>query len=156
MVVTAWILMVSTDIHVIRSLFVLQQFSTINRQESSTKSSQIFLYYLENIWPHFVTTNQGETCADYGPNLEVNDQIECRQAFPVANGQMGVTYRHLDRSMILIKDDGTGDNTRPGGCHVMAQANENRLEFNPDLGGSSHPDAWQVCKSCKYQYNRNS
>ena len=149
--------MVSTDIHVIRSLFVLQQFSTIKTARNRLRNHhRFFLYYLENIWPHFVTTNQGETCADYGPNLEVNDQIECRQAFPVANGQMGVTYRHLDRSMILIKDDGTGDNTRPGGCHVMAQANENRLEFNPDLGGSSHPDAWQVCKSCKYQYNRNS
>ena len=121
------------------------------------KSSQVFSCYLENTWPHFVTSNQGETCADYGPNLEVDDQIECRQAFPVANGFLnGVTYRHLARSLILIRDDGTGDSALPGGCHVRAQGGENRLEFNPDLEGSSHPDAWQVCRSCKYQNNRAS
>ena len=129
----------------------------LNRLESSMKSSQVFLYYLENIWPHFVTANRGETCADYGTNLEVNDQVECRQAFPVANGFLsGVTYRHLARSFILIKDDETGDSTLPAGCHVRAQGGQNRLEFNPLTAGNSHQDAWQVCRSCKQQNDRKS
>ena len=98
-------------------------------------------------------------CADYCTitNLEVKDQVECRQAFPVAAGFLNrVTYRHLTRSMILIKDDGTGDDTRPGGCHVMAEGQDNRLEFNPESQGNSHPNARQVCRSCKYQNNRKS
>ena len=98
-------------------------------------------------------------------HLEVHDQIDCRQAFPVADDILGdpprirgVTYRHLRRSEIRINDNDDPDATLPAGCHVMAQGAGagNHLEFNPTLVGSSHPNAWQVCRSCKYQNNRKS
>ena len=123
------------------------------------KSSLPFSFYLENNQPYFLTTNQNELCTNYGRNLEVHDQIDCRQAFPVADNILGdVTYRHLTRSEIRINDAGDPDATLPAGCHVMAQGAGagNHLEFNPTLEGSSHPNAWQVCRSCKYQSNRKS
>ena len=119
-----------------------------------------FSYYLENIQPHFITTNQAETCTTYGTRIsKVDDQIECRQAFPVAVGSLVnvVTYRNLDRSLIFTNDQGDEDPNLPGGCHVMAKdtnndntLDTNHLEFNADLVGSSHPNAWEVCRSCKY------
>ena len=129
------------------------------RQEQSIKSSQPFLFYLGNVKPYFLTTNQNELCTNYGIHLEVDDQIDCRQAFPVADGILGaVTYRHLTRSEIRVNDNDDPDATLPAGCHVMAQGAGagNHLEFNPTLVGSSHPNAWQVCRSCKYQNNRKS
>ena len=126
------------------------------------KSSQPFSFYLENNKPYFVTTNQNELCTDYGVNREVHDQIDCRQAFPVANRILGdVTYENLLQSMILV-DDGNEDPTLPAGCHVMVMdvvrgtntlRDVNILQFNTfnTTAGSRHQDAWQVCKSCKYQ-----
>ena len=127
------------------------------------KSSQPFSFYLENNKPYFVTTNRNELCTDYGVNREVNDQIDCRQAFPVANSVLGdVTYENLLRSMILV-DNGNEDPTLPAGCHVMVRdivrgtntlRDVNILQFNQvnsATAGRRHQDAWQVCKSCKYQ-----
>ena len=116
------------------------------------KSSQPFSFYLENNKPYFVTTNQNELCTDYGVNREVNDQIDCRQAFPVANSVLGgVTYENILNSNILA-NGGIEDPTLPAGCHVIADnLLGNLLEYNTAMPGSSHVNAWQVCKSCKYQ-----
>ena len=122
------------------------------------KSSLPFSFYLENNKPYFVTSNQNELCTDYGVNREVHDQIECRQAFPVANRILGdVTYENLLQSMILV-DDGNEDPTLPAGCHVMVRdgrgQDRNILQFNrvtAATAGRRHQDAWQVCRSCKYQ-----
>ena len=114
----------------------------------------LFSFHQENIQPYFVTTDQDELCTKYGSNLEVTDQVDCREAFPVATNSIpgDVTYRNLLRSTIL-----TNDPTLPGGCHVIADnLLGNLLEFNSAMPGSSHVNAWQVCKSCKYQNNRNS
>ena len=109
----------------------------------------LFSFHQENIQPYFVTTDQDELCTKYGSNLEVTDQVDCREAFPVATNSIpgDVTYRNLLRSTIL-----TNDPTLPGGCHVIADnLLGNLLEFNSAMPGSSHVNAWQVCKSCKYQ-----
>ena len=79
----------------------------------------------------------------------MTDQVDCREAFPVATNSIpgDVTYRNLLRSTIL-----TNDPTLPGGCHVIADnLLGNLLEYNTAMPGSSHVNAWQVCKSCKYQ-----
>ena len=122
------------------------------------KSSQLFSFYLENNKPYFVTTNQNELCTDYGVNREVNDQIDCRQAFPVADNILGdVTYENILESNILA-NGGIEDPTLPAGCHVMVKdvrgQDRNILQFNQvnsATAGRRHQDAWQVCRSCKYQ-----
>ena len=126
------------------------------------KSSQPFSFYLENNKPYFVTTNQNELCTNYGIRLEVNDQIDCRQAFPVADNILGdVTYANLRQSNILV-NGGNEDPNLPAGCHVMVRdiggatpcTSCNILQFNQvnsPTSGRRHQDAWQVCRSCKYQ-----
>ena len=126
------------------------------------KSSLPVSFYLENNKPYFVTTNQNELCTDYGVDREVNDQIDCRQAFPVANSVLGgVTYENILNSNILA-NGGIEDPTLPAGCHVMVRDvggvtpcdSCNILQFNQvnsATAGRRHQDAWQVCRSCKYQ-----
>ena len=122
------------------------------------KSSQPFSFYLENNKPYFVTTNQNELCTNYGRFLEVHDQIDCRQAFPVADNILGdVTYANLRQSNILV-NGGNEDPNLPAGCHVMVRdvrgQDRNILQFNQvntATAGRRHQDAWQVCRSCKYQ-----
>ena len=58
--------------------------------------------------------------------------------------------------MILV--DMNEGPTLPGGCHVMVKdvrgRDRNILQFNQvnaATPGRRHQDAWQVCRSCKYQ-----
>ena len=93
-----------------------------------------------------LTDQPNELCSDGNiPLRHVENEIDCRKAFPQAQQRFGnIAYRIVRISNILIDDD-----TRPTGCHVIREGNNHFLEFNTNLAESRHIDAWQVCRESR-------